>query len=476
MAQVAIWWVRRDLRLEDNQALTAALAHAPTVLPVFILDPAILGHRYHRQAERRKAFLFGGLRAVDGALRERGSRLIVRQGEPEAVLAELARATGAGAVFAEQDPAPYPRRRDLRVAERLMLRLLPGVGVHPPDRVRKTDGAPYTVFTPFSRAWRAQGVPSRRELLAAPTRLSAPPPRLRSEPIPEGEEPGFFPPGEAEAQRRLRVFTAGEEAPISAYADGRDRMDLDGTSGLSPYLRFGMLSARAAGVAAVEAATAAPDPGAHQGAETWLGELAWRDFYQAVLYHFPHVLETAFNPALRAIPWREAPEEFAAWQAGRTGYPVVDACMRQLAATGWMHNRGRMIVASFLTKELLLDWRLGEQHFMDLLVDGDPASNNGGWQWTAGVGTDAAPYFRIFSPVLQSRKCDPQGVFIRRFVPELARVPGKFIHEPWRMSAADQRAAGCAIGTDYPAPLVDRALSRPRTLEAYRRSKSAGRG
>ena len=245
-------------------------------------------------------------------------------------------------------------------------------------------------------------------------------------------------------------------------------MDLDGTSRLSPYLRFGMISARQCAVAALEAMAAAPDEAARQGAETWLNELIWREFYMAILYHFPNVLQEAFRPELRAIPWSNDPAQFAAWCEGRTGYPVVDAAMRQLVETGWMHNRARMIVASFLVKDLLIDWRWGERFFMQHLIDGDPAANNGGWQWTAGVGTDAAPYFRVFNPTLQAAKFDPDGAYVRRWLPELARVPDKHIHAPWLMPLDVQRTAGCVIGQGYPAPIVEHGAARDRVLAAYK--------
>ena len=245
-------------------------------------------------------------------------------------------------------------------------------------------------------------------------------------------------------------------------------MDLEGTSGLSPYLRFGMLSARQAAWAARRAEAQAMDAAARLGAETWLNELIWREFYAAILYHFPFVRQMAFRPELREISWRDAPADFAAWVDGRTGYPVVDAAMRQLQTTGWMHNRARMITASFLTKDLLIDWRLGERYFMQHLLDGDPAANNGGWQWVAGTGTDAAPYFRVFNPMLQGIKFDPQGAYVRRWVPELTTVPNDFIHAPWKMPADVQRRVGCFIGKDYPAPLVDHALARERALNGYK--------
>jgi deoxyribodipyrimidine photo-lyase len=232
-----------------------------------------------------------------------------------------------------------------------------------------------------------------------------------------------------------------------------------------------MLSARQALVAAYRALAAAPDGDAVKGAQTWLNELIWREFYVSILYHFPYVLDRSFRPNLQDIPWENDETSFAAWCAGRTGYPVVDAAMRQLVETGWMHNRARMIVASFLVKDLLIDWRWGENYFMQHLIDGDPASNNGGWQWTAGTGTDAAPYFRIFNPVLQGKRHDPRGAYVRRWVPELAGVPDRYIHVPWEMDAETQHASRCVIGRDYPAPIVDHRLARERTLEAYRSAR-----
>ena len=258
------------------------------------------------------------------------------------------------------------------------------------------------------------------------------------------------------------------QSSILTYALDRDRMDLDGTSQLTPYMRFGMVSARQAARAAQEVAATAGNAAELQGAVTWLNELIWREFYAAILYHFPGVLHSAFRPELRSIHWRDDPEDFAAWSMGLTGYPVVDAGMRQLTATDWMHNRARMITASFLVKDLLLDWREGERYFMQRLLDGDPASNNGGWQWVAGTGTDAAPYFRVFNPVLQGRKFDPHGDYVRRWVPELNAVPERYVHSPWEMPTGMQRQAGCLIGNHYPAPIVDHHEARQCVLAAYR--------
>jgi len=468
----ALWWVRRDLRLTDNQALAAALAHADRVIPVFVLDPTLLNSL--SVGPKRVAFLLGGLRRLDEDLRARGSGLIVRRGDPREELTDLLAECSAEVIFTEEDFTPYARQRDGGVAERLPLHLVGGRIVHPPGTVLKADDAPYTVFTPFGRKWKMLPPPQASAILPAADRLPTPP-EVSSLPIPA--EPALppavpFPPGEAEAQRRLRAFVDGDNPPIYQYAEARDRLDVDGTSRLSPYLYLGMLSARQAVVAVLEAKAAAPDAEASKSAETWLNELIWREFFVHILYHFPHVLQQSFRADLRAIPWENDEEAFAAWCEGRNGYPVVDAGMRQLVETGWMHNRARMIVASFLVKDLLIDWRRGERYFMQQLVDGDSASNNGGWQWTAGTGTDAAPYFRVFNPTLQGKKFDPKGVYVRRWVPELAHVPDRFIHQPWKMPLDVQQRAGCIIGQDYPAPIVDHAWARERTLAAYAQARS----
>ncbi|UCC62959.1 MAG: deoxyribodipyrimidine photo-lyase [Anaerolineae bacterium] len=469
----ALWWIRRDLRLTDNQALAAALACADRAIPVFVLDPKLWASPY--VGDKRLAFLLSGLRQLDADLRARGSRLVVRQGDPRDELATLTAESGAEAIFAEEDFSPYAQRRDRLVVETLPLQLTPGLTVHPPDMTVKADGTPYTVFTPFSRKWKALPPPQAADVLPAPDRLAGPP-DVWGLPIPA--DPALpatlpFPPGEAEARRRLRAFTDGDHPPIYSYGERRNRLDVQGTSQLSPYLRFGMLSARQAAVAALGAAAAAPNAEARQGAETWLNELIWREFYVAILHHFPDVRRHSFRANLRAIAWENDEAAFAAWCEGHTGYPVIDAAMRQLVQEGWMHNRARMIVASFLVKDLLIDWRWGERWFMQHLVDGDPAANNGGWQWTAGTGTDAAPYFRVFNPVLQGKKFDPDGAYVRRWVPELRRVPDKFIHQPWQMPLEVQQAAGCVVGQDYPAPIVDHAWARERVLAAYAKARGA---
>ena len=446
----SIWWIRRDLRLTDNPALQAALEAGP-VIPVFVLDPA-----FSRSSPRRKNFLYEGLHALDKDLRARNSYLVVRDGRPVEVLRQLLGEINVKAIYAEEDFTPYALHRDEEVARHLPLRLVHGQTVHHPVEILKADGKPYRVFTPYSKAWKNR-LSASFKTCPAPEKIKTP------RGIPGEALPGFkvsplFPAGEPEALVRLEEFL---HRRIHAYAEHRDRVDLDGTSSLSPYLHFGMLGLRQA----VHAALQAIRQKRGSGAETWLNELIWREFYIQILYHFPDVSRAAYNPSLANIPWRNKESEFEAWQEGRTGVPIVDAAMRQLKEIGWMHNRARMIVASYLTKDLLIDWRWGEKHFMDELLDGDQAANNGGWQWTAGTGTAAAPYFRIFNPVLQSRKFDPAGNYIRNWIPELRELDAKRIHAPWEH--------GIKVKGYPERPIVER--DKERTLLAYRQSKEAVR-
>jgi deoxyribodipyrimidine photo-lyase len=466
-----IWWIRRDLRLDDNEALTYAMEQGETVFPVFILDPALLNSKY--VGEKRLAFLYGGLRQLDADLRKRGSRLIVRRGQPQTALGQLLQECQSQLIVAEADHSPYARARDTAVAQTLPLRLVGSTAVRLPGAILKQDGDPYIVYSPFKKGWLDLSLPQRSQLHPVPDQINTPA-EPAGDPVPDAPilpDSVPFPPGEAEGLRRLENFVSSNGRSVYNYAEQRNRMDLEGTSRLSPYLRFGMVSPRRVAVEAIEARSRAHTENSRQGALVWLQELIWRDFYIHILHHFPHVARGNFNEQYDRIEWRDYEAEFTAWCEGRTGYPVVDAAMRQLVRSGWMHNRARMIVASFLVKDLLIDWRKGEQYFMQHLVDGDLASNNGGWQWTAGTGTDAAPYFRIFNPSLQSKKFDPHGNFIRCWLPELADVPDRFIHEPAKMDTAVQRQANCIIGEDYPAPIVDHHASRDRTLAAYKESR-----
>jgi deoxyribodipyrimidine photo-lyase len=443
--KTALWWIRRDLRLHDNPALEAALSAAETVVPVFILDRRLLQSRYN--GEKRTAFLLGGLRDLDRSLRERGSRLVVREGDPARELGTLRREAGADAIFAEEDVSPYSRSRDARVAAELPLRLLWGVGILPPKAVLKSNGDPYTTFTPYSRAWRREAA-GRDPVISESSRRLSTPDAIGSLPIPPSPPPPT-PPGEGAGLARLDRFARG---PIFDYADRRNRLDLDGTSGLSPYLRFGMVSARRAHAVMTHALENAPGKTEGLSATAFETELLWREFYISILYHFPEVRSRSFRKETRSVAWRDDAEGFRAWCAGETGYPIVDASMRQLSSTGFMHNRARMIAASFLTKHLLIDWRRGEEWFMKHLVDGDPAANNGGWQWSAGTGTDAAPYFRVFNPTLQGKRFDPEGAFVREWVPELEGTEAATVHEPKN-------------------PIVSHTLARVRALAAFRASR-----
>lgn len=469
--KTAIWWIRRDLRLTDNMALVTALRNAEQVLPVFVIDPNLTGA--NSRSTKREAFLWQGLRSLDNDLRKRGSRLVVRRGAPLKVLGELIYESSSEEIFAEEDYSPYARQRDEIVKRELPLCLVGGPSLRHPGTVVKQSGSPYTVYTPFMRAWKERGYPPPDSILPAPKRIRTPS-QIGGEGIPiDAQLPvGIsFLASEDDAQRRLVAFCENVDTNIVRYGDLRNRVDLAGTSQLSPYLRFGMLSARQVVVAAIAALFRFNELQERKGIETWLNELIWREFYISILYHFPDVLHDSFREEMRAIAWRNDQADFDAWSRGMTGYPIVDAAMRQLVQTGWMHNRARMIVASFLVKDLLVDWRWGERFFMQHLIDGDPAANNGGWQWVSGTGTDAAPYFRIFNPLLQSVKYDPYGVYIRRWVPELHSVPDEHIHFPWKMPVGVQDIVGCRIGVNYPAPVVDHGLARERALQAYRTRK-----
>jgi deoxyribodipyrimidine photo-lyase len=467
----SIVWFRRDLRLADNAALLAAIRQGE-VIPAFVIDPALLNS--DRVGSKRVAWLAANLRALDRSLRERGSQLIVRRGEPAAELIKLARETQATNVFFNLDLTPYARQRDQRVAleleqNGLAVESFDDMTVHHPEDVVTGTGRPYQVFTAFKKAWLALPKPAADEAAALPERmpLSVSVPSLTLEMDDVFEVPAA---GEGAALDRLNDFL---EETIYGYGAGRNQLDRNATSFLSPYLRFGALSIRQAYWGAKAAIDLADDKEAQVGAEAWLNELIWREFYQALLYHFPHTIEQPLREQFADFEWLDDYAAFIAWCEGRTGYPVVDAAMRMLNATGWMHNRARMIVASFLTKDLLIDWRKGERYFMQHLIDGDSASNVGGWQWAAGVGADAQPFFRVFNPTLQGQRFDPDGVFVKQWLPELRGVPIEYVHEPWKLSASDQQRYGVTIGRDYPAPIVDHGFARDRALRHYRNTSNS---
>lgn len=447
----AVWWIRRDLRLGDNPALNAAAA-AGEVVPLFVLDGALWGP----SGDVRRAWLIGALQALDRSI---DGHLVVRCGDPVDEVAQLATEVSAATVFAAADFGPYGRRRDRAVESRLEA---VGVAVEwtgspyavEPGTVVKSDGTPFRVFTPFSRAWAEHGWAAP---VAQPERISwahnvsgvaLPPAPAVAAVLPT--------PGEEAAARTWERFRSLD---LDDYAARRNQPAGDHTSRLSPYLRWGCMHPRSV-LAGLDVA--------RKGHSVFRGELAWREFYADVLWHHPGSARSALQPAMASMRLDRgavADERFAAWAAGRTGFPIVDAGMRQLLGEGWMHNRVRMITASFLVKDLHLDWTRGARHFMHHLVDGDLASNSHGWQWVAGTGTDAAPYFRIFNPVIQAKNFDPDGHYIRRWVPELASLKNKDIHAPWESGVLPLGAAG------YPEPIVDHLYERDEALARYRATR-----
>lgn len=466
MSCTHIWWIRRDIRLNDNPTLDAALHDGEALIPLFVIEPELM----ETAAPKRRAFLLEALGDLDRQLRQLGSRLVVRQGPALSALQNLCTGLDNPVIYAHEDFSPFARERDGAVQDQLGLKLLPGVVLRHPTQVLKDDGDPYIVYTPYKNKWYEEPLPTPADCLPMPKKLPPVPDEVVSLDLPSAKEVQGFPGTSTEAQRRLKDFI---ENGIHHYKSQRDQLALDGTSQLSPYLRFGLVSIREAFAQAQIALMQAKGDAALAEIRTWMNELVWREFYTAILYHFPAVMTGPFREDYRDIPWRDAPEDLQAWQEGQTGYPIVDACMRQLLETGWMHNRGRMIAASFLTKDLLINWQAGEAWFMHNLVDGDPAANNGGWQWTAGTGTDAAPYFRIFNPVLQGKKYDTDGVYIARWVPELEKLPKALRHEPWTMTEEESNKYDVKLGRDYPQPIVDHFFARDRTLEAYRAARES---
>jgi deoxyribodipyrimidine photo-lyase len=452
-------------------ALSALLQVAEEWLPVFVLDPRLMLPGDAGGARPR--FLLDCLARLGRDLEKRGVPLLVREGRPEEVLPKLLHRTGAGLLSFNEGATPFARRRDAAVAgaaERSGVQLITRLDhvVYRSSEVRTAAGGPYAVYSPYRRSWWKRWSREPRRPVGI-GRLSPPIPGFSADRIPDPREYGIeagacdVPTGgEDAAKRRLDRFLS---TAARRYAEDRDRPDRDGTSRLSPYLRFGAISVRQCFDRAEEAAHEDPPLGA--GVSKWLDELIWREFYSAILEEHPRVLRESHRREYDALVWNDDADGFRAWCDGRTGFPIVDAGMRQLRATGWMHNRVRMIVASFLTKDLLIDWRQGERFFFEHLVDGDPASNNGGWQWAASTGTDAQPWFRIFNPVTQGRRWDPEGSYVRRWVPELRGVPDGSIHAPWE----------AATPSDYPPPIVDHAERRELALERFReaREKSAKR-
>jgi deoxyribodipyrimidine photo-lyase len=459
--RTAVVWFRRDLRLDDNPAWATATASAGRVLALYVLDPAPLA----TAGPMRRDLLLAHLAALDADLRRAGGGLLVRSGRPEVVVPEVAAAAGAHVVHANADVSGYSRRRDRAVGTTLgSVELVHtwGSHVHPPGAVTSpSTGATHRVFTPFWKVWsvtdRAPWPRAGDAVVLAPAAVD---PAAEHLPSPAGTTVAA---GEDGARERLADWLDR----VDDYPERRDLpADDEGTSHLSADLRWGTLSPRTV-LDVVGTATA--------GRSAFVRQLAWRDWYAHLVFEQPRLARHALKPEMDRVPWRDDADGLAAWQEGRTGFPVVDAGMRQLAATGWMHNRVRMIAASFLVKDLLVDWRAGEAHFRRLLVDFDLSQNVGNWQWVAGTGPDAAPYFRVFNPVTQGRKFDPAGHYVRRWVPELAGLDATQIHAPWDVPPLDLAAAGVVLGADYPAPVVEHASARDRALAAYAEARDDGR-
>ena len=471
----ALFWFRRDLRVEDNAGLYYALRSAPRVFCAFVFDREILEALPSRE-DRRVEFIFESVAELRQRLRAHGGDLVVLHDAARTAIPALAARLAVDAVFANGDYEPAARARDdavdaaLSAAGRRFHRAK-DQAIFEREEILTQAGRPFTVFTPYRNAWmrllddeylRAYPVERHAKSLAPPPFEHQPPASLEALGFRRTNLPELpIGTGTSAARRLLEDF--GRR--IDAYDRRRDFPALKGMSYLSVHNRFGTLSIR-------ELARLARSR-ASKGAATWLSELCWRDFFFQVLWHHPHAATRAFRAEYAAIEWPGDERLLAAWREGRTGYPLVDAAMRQLNQTGYMHNRLRMVAASFLAKDLLVDWRLGEAYFAAHLNDFDQAANNGGWQWAASTGCDAQPWFRIFNPVTQSQRFDPKGRFIRRYVPELAKVSDARIHAPWTMSPGEERESGCTIGRDYPAPVVDHATQRVKALALYGRSRPA---
>lgn len=457
-----VWFRDKDLRLSDHQPLWDA-QRGGQVIPLWILDPETFSQSSLAEAPQRSQYLLDSLHDLAANIARRGSRLIVIPGRARDVLPGLVAAWGVDRVVAHRLTDPRVRGQDqaLDVVLGGKLWLYEGETLLPPGSLRTSAGRPFSVFTRFARAFRRRGaigvpLPSPEALPPLPEEVAFPVTTLPTfDELHLERSPCLLEGGEKAAHERLNRFLS---AGLEQYVTARNRMDLPGTSRLSADLRFGTLSARQVW-SAVHDSTGVPE-----GAAAFANELLWREFAHSTLRDFPFLLEHPFRPEFTSFPWIHDETHWQAWVSGNTGYPVVDAAARQLLTEGFVHNRARMVAASFLTKHLLMDYRLGEAHYLGHLVDGDLANNNAGWQWSAGCGCDGQPYFRVFNPVTQGEKFDPTGAYVRRWVPELAKVPAAYIHRPWEASAAVLGAAGVRLGETYPLPIVDHRFARERFL------------
>lgn len=468
-----IVWFRNDLRLADHAALAAAAETGAAILPVYILDDASPGQ--FRLGGASRWWLNFSLESLDAELRERGGKLVLRRGDAKAVLADVLGETGATAVHATRGYEPWEPALEQAVTKLCADRgaaflTFPGRLLFEPGAIATGAAKPFRVFTPFWKACLANAPPGTPlpipKLAAFASTNSETLETVALLPRKPDWASGFrdtWMPGEVAVRERLAGFI---EHGLQGYAEHRNRLDIDGTSRLSPHLHFGEISPNQVWHA-VQDAAARRGGAADRGAESFLRELGWREFSYHLLANFPDMPGTALRPEFARFPWRSDTAGLKAWQTGQTGYPIVDAAMRELWATGFMPNRARMIVASFLVKHLLISWQTGADWFLDTLVDADLANNSASWQWVAGSGTDAAPYFRIFNPVLQAAKFDPDGDYVRKWVPELARLAAPDIHAPWQAPALVLAEAGLSLGKNYPQPIVDHGAARERALRAF---------
>jgi deoxyribodipyrimidine photo-lyase len=474
-APPCIVWFRDDLRLSDHPALHAAASTGRPVICLYVLDEPSASASARPLGGAARWWLAQSLRALQMRLNTLGAPLVLRRGSAAGIIAGMARTTGASAVFWNEIAQKPHNTIAMEITAALKeigvtSQVFPSDLLAAPADIRNKEGGGLRVFTPFWRRVLALGDPPRP--LSAPDTLHTEP-NLASDTLEswglEPKRPDWagglretWVAGELAAQRRLERFL---QNGVAGYANGRDRPDRDGTSGLSPHLRFGEIGPRQVWHAAQFAR--AERPALSGDIDKFLSELGWREFCRHLLFDVPDLATRNLQPSFDAFPWRDDDKALAAWQRGQTGYPIVDAGMRELWHTGVMHNRVRMVTASFLVKHLLIDWREGEKWFWDTLVDADPGSNPANWQWVAGSGADAAPYFRVFNPILQGEKFDSDGAYVRRWVPELAPLPTSLIHRPWSAAPLELEAAGVELGTTYPKPIIDHGKGRERALKAY---------
>lgn len=474
----AIWWIRRDLRVSDNPALAAANRHE-NLIPLFVWDSK--GADKWAPGAASRWWIHHSLKALTASLKKRGSSLIIRRGDPLKTLRDVVKKTGARAIHATRLFDPAERELQDKICQafegEVECDLHGGYLLCDPESIRTTSDEPYRVFTPFWRA--AEETVGDDRPLPAPSKIKPVVAKLDSIALDDlhllpridwaGGLDEAWKPGERGAQNALQDLV---DETVDEYGTQRDRPDRRGTSRLSPHLHFGELSPRQVWSEVSKHLSRLRIESKQKSTKGYLRQLGWREFSAYVLFHFPETTNEPMNDKFSEFPWKKDEKLLKRWQHGRTGYPIVDAGMKELWTTGWMHNRVRMITASFLTKDLMIDWREGARWFWDTLVDADLANNSMGWQWTAGCGADAAPYFRVFNPVLQSKKFDPDGEYVRRWLPALQALPERWIHEPWNAPTEVLQEAGVQLGDDYPEPTIDHADARERALAAWKDLRS----